>query len=269
MSISLEDHYEDILGKAQRGLELSDRQLASRAGVEPDAVQRVRGGEFDEAVVRALAGPLGLGADALVAAGKKSWRPAPIALEGLAQFNTPFDDMLVNAYVVWDPQTLSAIAFDTGSDCAPMLDLAREKELSVQLILLTHTHGDHIYDLDRLLSKTGAPAFVSTREAMEGAESFEPGRTFEAGALRVETRLTSGHSRGGITYVVSGLDRPVAVVGDSIFAGSMGGGQISYEDALRNNREQILTLSDEAILCPGHGPMTTVGEEKANNPFFA
>ena len=85
----------------------------------------------------------------------------------------------------------------------------------------------------------------------------------------METRLTSGHSAGGVTYFIRGLARPVAIVGDSIFAGSMGGGMVSYADALRNNREQILTLPDETIICPGHGPLTTVGEQKAANPFFA
>jgi hydroxyacylglutathione hydrolase len=72
-----------------------------------------------------------------------------------------------------------------------------------------------------------------------------------------------------MTYVVTGLARPVAVVGDSLFAGSMGGGNVSYQDALRNNREKILTLTDETIVCPGHGPLTTVGKEKRDNPFFA
>ena len=58
-------------------------------------------------------------------------------------------------------------------------------------------------------------------------------------------------------------------MGDSLFAGSMGGGNVSYQDALQNNLEKILTLPDETIICPGHGPMTTVGEEKEHNPFFA
>src|SRR5437879_11457059 len=53
---------------------------------------------------------------------------------------------------------------------------------------------------------------------------------------------------------------------DSLFAGSMGGGSVSYEDAMRNNLEKILSLPDETIICPGHGPMTTVGEEKVHNP---
>jgi hydroxyacylglutathione hydrolase len=57
-------------------------------------------------------------------------------------------------------------------------------------------------------------------------------------------------------------------VGDSIFAGSMGGGGVSYSDAVKNNLEQILTLPPTTVICPGHGPLTSVGEEKANNPFF-
>ena len=71
-----------------------------------------------------------------------------------------------------------------------------------------------------------------------------------------------------MTYIIDGLAKPVAVVGDAIFAGSMGGGVVSYMDALRTNREKIISLSDETILCPGHGPITSVGEEKMNNPFF-
>jgi len=69
-------------------------------------------------------------------------------------------------------------------------------------------------------------------------------------------------------FVISGLEHPVAVVGDSLFAGSMGGGGISYSDALENNRKKILTLPDDTVVCPGHGPLTTVGEEKQHNPFF-
>jgi glyoxylase-like metal-dependent hydrolase (beta-lactamase superfamily II) len=72
-----------------------------------------------------------------------------------------------------------------------------------------------------------------------------------------------------VTFFIQGLSKPLAVVGDSLFAGSMGGGMVSYADALRNNRQQILTLPDATIICPGHGPLTTVGEQKDANPFFA
>jgi len=269
MTIPLEDSFNDIIGKAMRGHGLADTDVAERAGVTVEEVHRLREGEFEERGARKLAAVLGLSADALVIAAKKEYHPAVVEIEGLAQFNTPFDDMTVNSYVIWDPESREAIAFDTGADAGGMLDLIEQRQLVLKLILLTHTHGDHIFDLDRLKEKTGASAFVGEREPLAGAESFAAGRTFQAGRLRVETRLTWGHSKGGITFLVSGLARPVAVVGDSLFAGSMGGGMVSYAEALKNNREQILTLLDDTIVAPGHGPLTTVGEEKRHNPFFA
>jgi hydroxyacylglutathione hydrolase len=268
MAIPLEDTFSDIIGKAMRGLKYTDAQAAEAAGVTPQAINQLRDGEWDEIAARKVAPILGLNADALSALGNHAWTPEPVSIEGLAQFNTPFEDMTVNAYLAWDPASREAVAFDTGSDVGGQLALIAEKKLHVSLILLTHTHGDHIFDLDRLVEKTGAPVFVSRHEPLDGVELFDAGRRFSAGALQVESRFTWGHSKGGITYVVAGLGRPVAIVGDAMFAGSMGGGGVSYSNALRTNREEILTLPDDAILCPGHGPMTTVGEQKVHNPFF-
>lgn len=266
--IPLEDNFNDIVGKAMRGLQFTDSQLAEVAALSADEVRQLHSGAWNEATARAVAPALGLKADALCALGHRAYAPAPVALDGLAQFNTPFEDMTVNSYLVWDAASGEAVAFDTGADCTDMLALVAAKNLRLKTILLTHTHGDHIFDLDRLKSKTGAPAFVGDREPLDGAESFAAGRSWTVGALSIETRLTWGHSKGAITYIVSGLARPVAIVGDAIFAGSMGGGGVSYTAALRTNREEILTLPDDTILCPGHGPMTTVGEEREHNPFF-
>lgn len=269
MALPFEDNFNDVIGKAMRGLGLSDSVLAARTGLSAETIQRLRGGAWDEAAARKLAPVLGLGADALAALGSGSWRPAPVQLDGLAQFTTAYEDMTVNAYLAWDAASGAAVAFDTGADVSGQLALLREKGLRLALILLTHTHGDHIFDLDRLIEKTGAPAFVCEREPLEGAAPFAAGHVFSAGALRIATRLTWGHSRGGITYVIgSGLERPVAVVGDAIYAASMGGGVVSYEAALQTNRSEILSLEDRTVLCPGHGPMTTVGEERRHNPFF-
>ena len=161
------------------------------------------------------------------------------------------------------------MAFDTGADCHEMLKHAAVEDLSFRMILLTHAHPDHIADLARLRAGAGAPVYVPENEPVPEAEVIAHGHDFKLGSLSIEARLTSGHSRGGMTYVVSGLARPVAIVGDSLFAGSMGGGAISYQDAVRNNVEKILTLPEETILCPGHGPLTTVGKEKRENAFFA
>ena len=271
MAIPLEDNFADILGKAQRGLALSDSALSSKSGVSVETLQRLRAGDFDAAAAGRVATALGLNANALVAIGENAWQPRelPSDFVGLAQFSTPFGDVTVNSYLAWDEETKQAVAFDTGSDCESMIEGLRRHGLTLDFILLTHTHGDHIYDLDRLKSITGAKAFVSSREPIDGAEPFDEGREFAAGNLKIETRLTWGHSRGGTTFVVRGLALPIAVVGDALFAGSMGGGMVSFADALKTNREKILTLPDETIICPGHGPMTTVGEEKKHNPFFA
>jgi len=266
MPIPLEDNFADIVGKAQRGLGLADRVLAERAGVSIEDLHHVKEEQYDATVLRKIAPVLGLNGRAL--ADLPHYHPAPIEVAGLASFSTPYGgSMWVNSYLIWDAEGGEAALFDTGTDCAPMLDVLRSKNLKSCGIFLTHTHGDHIADLARLRSESGASVFVSSREPLRG--TFDAtGREFTCGRLRIETRLTWGHSRGGITYVVHGLERPVAVVGDAVFAGSMGGGMVSYSDALRTNREEILTLPPQTVLCPGHGPLTTVGEEREHNPFF-
>lgn len=269
MQIPLEDFFNDIVSKSMRGLLLDDAAVAQRAGVSASEVHELRTGTWNAATAHAVAPVLGLGANALVASGEKSYRPADVEITGLAQFNTPWEDMTVNSYLAWDIKTREAVAFDTGADCSSMLELLRLHELKLVSILLTHTHGDHIYELDRLKEKTGANAFVGDREPIDGAQTFPAGRGFTIGNLKISTRLTWGHSKGGITYVVEGLERQIAVVGDAVFAGSMGGGMISYADALGTNRSEIMSLPDDTVICPGHGPMTTVGEEKKFNPFFA
>ncbi len=269
-AIPLEDFAEDIVGKAIRGRGIGIRELAESSGVEAAAIDALLGGQFDPDAARAIAPELGLDAEALVVAGQNSWRPEPVALEGLAMFNTPWRDMFVNAYAVWDPAARAAALFDTGADAGAMLDSVAAHGLQVGAIYLTHTHGDHIADLDRVRAACpDAEVFVGEREPLDGATAIPHGHVSTIGPLELEARLTWGHSPGGMTYVVRGLARPLAVVGDAVFAGSMGGGIVSYADALATNREQIMTLPDETVLCPGHGPLTSVGEERRHNPFLA
>ncbi|TSA32186.1 MAG: MBL fold metallo-hydrolase [Verrucomicrobiaceae bacterium] len=251
----LEDNHADILGKACSGLGISPGRFPGAFLDSPDEVG-----------LRAAAGSLGLAAGPLAAIARGEYLPdAGLVPDGLAMLTTPFGGMLVNSYVVWDGK--SAAAFDTGSDCDGILDLVRERGLRLESVFITHAHGDHIYDLDRLLEKTGAKAW--TGEAVAGAELFAPGRGFSLGSLKISTRLTRGHSPSGITYVVEGLSRRIAITGDALFAGSMGGGKVSYADALRTTRDEILSLPPDTLVCPGHGPMTTVGGELVHNPFFA
>lgn len=268
MKLPLEDLFNDVLGKASRGLGRDAAALARATGVEAEAIRAVLAGEFRADVVRAIAPALDLDAERVVALGEGRYRPADVALDGLRQSNTPFDDMTVNAYLVHDAASGEAALFDTGADAGELLAAADALGVRITQVFITHNHGDHIYDLDRVLEKSGARAWTPAKEPVDGAEAFEPGREFAIGGLGVETRLTCGHARGGMTYVVRGLDRPLAIVGDALFAGSMGGGMVSYADALRTNRAAIFSLPDETIIAPGHGPLTTVGEERRHNPFF-
>lgn len=265
--LPLEDLYTDVIGKAQRGLGLDDEALAARAGIPAKWVGNVKSGDIDETVMRKVALELNLHPGALLAMARKEWRPAAVELTGLAQFNTPFEDMTVNAYLVWDPATRQAAAFDTGADAKPMADFIMSKGLTLEAIYLTHTHPDHVADLPTLL--TGKqPVFASRKEPWDGAELFDCGREFRLGGLTIESRQTWGHSKGGVTYVVRGLKQTVAIVGDALFASSMGGGGASYADALQTNRREIFSLPNDTIICPGHGPLTTIAEEKAHNPFY-
>ena len=91
---------------------------------------------------------LGLAARALCELGKGEWHPKKInEREGLAQFNTHYHGMAVNAYLIWDPASRAAAAFDTGADCSEMVRFANREKLNVKLILLTHAHSDHVADV--------------------------------------------------------------------------------------------------------------------------
>src|SRR5215471_6724434 len=268
--IPLEDNATDIIGKAQRGLGISDSELAKKAGLTAETIRKLRDGDFDESALLEVAPVLGLDGRALGEIAHGEWHPNKIeSLDGLAQFTTDYNGMAVNSYLVWEPESHVAAVFDTGADSKEILRFAKHHKLDVQLILLTHAHPDHVADLPGLREETGADVFTPGREPVPGAEPIDEGKKFQLKSLQIDTRLTWGHSPGGMTYVVTGLARPIAIAGDSLFAGSMGGGNVSYRDALQNNLDKILTLPNESIICPGHGPMTSVGEEKQHNPFFS
>jgi hydroxyacylglutathione hydrolase len=267
--IELEDLHGDILGKAMRGLGLGKNEMTSVLKVEKAQVEAVLNGECDEGVISGMAEALGLSKSKLIVSARKEWAPAPLQLNGVIQFNLPFGSMRVNAYLLWCGETGKAWVFDTGPEATPILHFLEKEKLSVDAIFLTHTHVDHIACLEELKQKTGNPSvFVHNLEQISGASLIDEGFEYGLGSLSLRALHTHGHSVGGTTYLIDGLEKPVAIAGDSLFAGSMGGGMVSYEDALQNNREKIMTLPEQTIVCPGHGPMTTIEEERRYNPFF-
>ncbi|MFZ4483863.1 MAG: MBL fold metallo-hydrolase [Chthoniobacterales bacterium] len=266
--IPIEDNFNDVIGKAMRGCGFDETAAARAAGLSVEAVGRLLGGEFDESVARALALRLGLQPDALVRLARGEPWPLIAAPDVLATLTTNFGDMTVNAYIVWDRENRAAAIFDTGADARPILELVRAEKLEVVSIFLTHSHADHVAALSELKHALYVEAWSSELEPVRGTRLFRPGDVFNVGHHFIRTRLTPGHSPGGTTFIVEGHTVQAAMVGDAIFAGSIGGVRGDYKETLRIIHNEILGLPEDTILCPGHGPLTTVALEKAHNPFF-
>jgi len=268
--LPLEDAWTDVLRKARRGQQFTEETLSQRAGITTAEVARLLAGELDAVLLAKTARALELDPASLLALARDEYHPGEVELpKRMAMFTSDWDSMKVHSYLAWDESSREAVAFDTGADATDLLEFLRAHGLTLRLLLLTHGHGDHVFESDRILEKTGAEVWIGEGEGMTAIATFEAGKKFSIGSLNIETRLTKGHASGGITYVIGGLERPVAVVGDALFAGSMGGPMVSYSDCLRTNREEILSLPSETILCPGHGPLTTVALEREHNPFLA
>ncbi len=272
--IPLEDLYSDVIAKAQRGLGVTDEALAEKTGLTVRVVQRVRGNHPERAPLERIAAALDLDAESLIALSEDRYRPnVNVPEDGFAMFTTPYGGgMTVNSYMFWRSDARTAVVFDTGSTCSGIIATAKSSGVKIDAIFLTHTHPDHVADLRRLREFSKAPIFVGNEERLTEPKTIgmAAGGSSSAGPLQVKSRATPGHSPGGLTYVVEGLPVPFAVVGDALFAGSMGGvAPAAYLAALKANRAQILSLPDETVLCPGHGPLTTVALEKKHNPFYA
>src|SRR5688572_2396676 len=173
--IPLEDNFNDVINKAQRGLKISDADLAQRAEVSLEDLAAVKAGKPLDAVIRRVARHLKLSPDALEVLAHKQWYPQlPDFPKGFAAFNTAYEDMTVNSYLIWDPRAKLAAAFDTGATCQAMLDLLNAEKLKLHYIFLTHTHEDHVADLARLATETKAEVWASELEPAEypGAKTF-------------------------------------------------------------------------------------------------
>ncbi len=265
----LEDQFNDILLKAWRGSGLSREAVCLAAGVTAADFSGLLGGQLDAIGLSKIARVLGLDCESLLAIARDEYNPCVAAPEFLLVCASTYRGFVVNAYLIWDHATGEAVAFDTGADAQPMLTALEERQLRLTHIALTHTHGDHVGQLAALQAVTGASAYVSEAEPLTGAVPIAAGHRFSCGSMEIVAHRTSGHTVGGLSYVVSGRSPRVVVVGDALFAGSIGGGLHDYHTALRDNRDVIFGLEDGVVIAPGHGPLTTVGLERHHNPFFA
>lgn len=272
-TIPLEDAWNDILGKAIRGSAVDEKNLAASANIIPAKLKSILQGELpSDDTLRRLAIAVGLSPTPFLNIAKGKYMPKPFDAArwpGVAGISSQYMDYRVNCYIVWDLASKEAVLFDTGTELSKIEEIVQQNGLKVKSILITHTHGDHIAVLEDAMKKFGCPAYSPKGEVLPNTTEIAEGYEFSIGKIKGTTKLTDGHSVGHLTFILSSSDWPasVAIVGDTVFAGSMGGGMISYTKQKFNIQDKILTLDPESLLCPGHGPMTTVGEECLNNPF--
>ena len=254
---------------------LSAAAVAATAGIsEADLTAfEATGSPAGKMNFTALARAVGLDPEKFEAVAN-GWVPTPKALANwreLRQFTTAGEGLTVNSYLVWDAVTREAALFDTGIDAQPVLDCIAAEGLSLRHIFITHSHWDHIDALPEFRAAWPEARLHSNIKKVPASQRNQPVETIPLGGLRIAHRSTPGHAEDGVTYLIShwpGAAPLVAVVGDTIFAGSMGGGNGQWELAKQKIQAEILSLPPATLLCPGHGPLTTVAEEKAHNPFF-
>lgn len=259
---AFEDNWYDVVMKASRGRQKAIEE--SEFGVLDEKSPP------DESVLVRLANYLGLHSRALV---RLAYDPVPAQVSCPGQvlrISSAWQSMIVNSYLVVMPDA-SALLFDTGTNAQEIIDLLDRQRLSLKDVFITHNHSDHIACLDRIVDRVSGHVWTGVQEPVPGARTFQPNTQWQFGPIQVQARLTWGHSKGGTTYVVSGLrtDIQLAFAGDAIFAGSMGGGKINFQAAMDTNQKELFSLPDTTIIFPGHGAMTTIGHERQWNPFFA
>jgi glyoxylase-like metal-dependent hydrolase (beta-lactamase superfamily II) len=276
VTVQLEDHLGDIIRKARAMSGVTASAASTAAGLsETELAALEETGEIAgrEINFAALAKLVGLDPQKLagIAAG---WLPPATDLSAwheLRVFTTADEGLTVNCYLAWDEVTRDAALFDTGLDAQPVLACLAENNLLLRHIFITHSHWDHVEALPKIREAWPKARLHSGSNSAPVDQRNKPSEIVHLGGLRVTHRETPGHAEDGVTYLIGNWqeDAPhVAVVGDTIFAGSLGRGNQSWDLARQKIREQILSLPPATLLCPGHGPLTTVAAEKAHNPFF-
>jgi glyoxylase-like metal-dependent hydrolase (beta-lactamase superfamily II) len=202
----------------------------------------------------------------------------------------PVGALMCNCVIVGDEQSGEAIVIDPGDDVERIKELLDRHNFRVRAIVATHGHIDHVGGIARLKDLTGAPAMLHEADVplyeniavqaqwlgvppppttqLDGHLRDAQGLDF--GGQRLEVRHTPGHSPGSVSLVAP-LDVPIVFAGDTLFAGSIGRTDLwggSMDQILESIHTALLTMPDESVVLPGHGPRTTIGAERATNPFL-
>jgi len=195
----------------------------------------------------------------------------------------------VNCYILGDEETKEAVVIDPGGDEDEILEALKYAELNLKYIIDTHGHFDHVDANQPLKEATGAKIAIHEADAQMLSQPSAEAMFFTGnrvrvsqadlllkeddlisfGPYRLKVLYTPGHTPGGISLVLEGF--PCVYVGDLLFAGSIGrtdfpGG--SFDNLIQAVRTKIFPLGDRYAVYPGHGPVTTVGQERKYNPFF-
>jgi hydroxyacylglutathione hydrolase len=275
LRMNLEDHVGDIVSKARAMTQVSAAAAARAAGLSEAELRTLEesGQAGRQPDFPALAALLGLHAGKLEAIAK-GWLPAEKDLglwRELRRVTTTARGMAVNCYLVWDEVSREAALFDTGWEAQPVIQLIAENQLQLRHLFITHGHEDHVAALGAIREQFPKVRVHSGAKSAPVDQRNRSNDFIHLGSLRLTNRDTPGHAEDGTTYIIGTWpeDAPhVAIVGDALFAGSIGRGNQSWDLAKQKIREQIFSLPSETLICPGHGPLTTVAEEKEHNPFF-
>jgi glyoxylase-like metal-dependent hydrolase (beta-lactamase superfamily II) len=195
----------------------------------------------------------------------------------------------VDCYVYWDVETREAFVIDPGGDPDRIISALKDKSIDVKFILNTHGHFDHVGGNGVVKAETGAQICINKADAALYAEAEERGAIFgvptvaqpvpdiylqdgaklSLGTITLEVIYTPGHTPGGVSFY-SETDR-LLFTGDTLFAGSIGRTDLeggSFDTLMESIKTRILPLDDSVRVLPGHGPDTTVGEERESNAFI-
>jgi glyoxylase-like metal-dependent hydrolase (beta-lactamase superfamily II) len=201
----------------------------------------------------------------------------------------PVGPLQCNCSIVGDEATHEAMVIDPGDNIERVLELVRKHNLQVKQIVITHAHIDHVGGAMKLRAATGAPILLNQNDyalvkmldvqatwigmappgKVEIDASVGQADTLKAGGLTGQVMHTPGHTEGSICLYFAPEKKLIA--GDTLFAGSVGRTDLpggSWEKILQSLHEKVLALPDETVVVPGHGPLTTIGEEREGNPFL-
>ncbi len=201
----------------------------------------------------------------------------------------PLGPVQTNCYLVGDDASHDAVVIDPGWDAPLVLNALAERQWQCRHVLLTHAHFDHIGAVADVVEATGAPLAIHPGDlpllrAKGGGLAFgmdmraspkpdvllEPGQTLQAGTLRFEVLFVPGHTPGHVAFYHPG--GPAVFSGDVLFQQGIGRTDLpggDYDQLMRSLRDVLLQLPDDTVVCSGHGPTTTIGAEKRENPFLA